>query len=213
MHSWPGLTPGWPTAPLTLPSLTFPLHSCMADLPPAPRWSPLLLQGGSYSPALPLCQGWQTLQQLGTLPCPCQRKKEMRAGHGRTGSWDTQSTSRALQYPCFYLPQGYVSTLSQPSLEYHAARSPALSFPRPALHKRSTCWQHPAPTPPPHCPALPVRRKERREGDSPDPESQQNTDPCSEGVTPAHSSAAALAMPRTNRIPEALLSTVLFYLK
>lgn len=66
-------------------------------------------------------------------------------------------------------------------------------------------------------PAFPVSTEGRNDGNSLDAVSQQDTEPRSEGVTPAGAPAAALAValptPHTECIPEALLSTVLFYFK
>lgn len=121
----------------------------MADLPPAPRRSLLLPQGGSYSTASPLHQGWQALQlqQPGILPCPCQRKEEIRTGRGRTGSWDTGDITGSA-VPLVLAATSVYLHLAPAFPEYHTARSPALSVPRPGLHERGTSWQHhPAITP------------------------------------------------------------------
>lgn len=162
-HSWPGLSLRLAHSPSHTPSLTFPLHSCMADLPPAPSWSLLLPQGGSYSPTSPLCQGWQTLQlqQPRTLPCPCQRKQEIRTGHGRMGSWDTGDITGSavpLVLPatrgCLHLAPAFPRTPHcQVSCTELLLASSAQTWPMLAA------W-HICPTPSPHCSALPVCRKE-----------------------------------------------------
>lgn len=189
-RSWPWLSP-----PHT-PSLTFPLHPCVADLPPAPRGSPLLPWGGSCSPTSPLRQGQMLqLQQLGTVPCSCQRKEAMR--HSRRGSC-AQGTSQALQkglhlapaLPCMPCCHG---PCTEPSLASSAQTG------------------HICPPPSPHCSALPVCRQERRDGDPLAPVSQQNRPMLTGGPPGTHLSCSHGPLAHRACTSEALLSTLIAF--